>query len=230
MSSNDKTVLGLIPAKGGSARLARKNVARLGGKSLLAWAVDAARESGVIDRLILSTEDMQIAQKAESLGVEVPFLRPVELSRDPAGVVDVALHALDQLDDSYETLIIMLPTCPLRTAADVCDALALYRERGATSLMSVSEFDHTPYAALDIRQDGTLAPHFPEYFGRRSQDMPAAYRPNGAIHILNVARFRTERSYIAPPVLAYVMPRARSVDIDTIEDLRLAETLLAVEA
>lgn len=223
-------VLGLIPAKAGSTRLARKNVARLGGRPLIAWAAEAARASAVFDRLVLSTEDREIAEAARAIGLDVPFERPGELARDPAGVVDVALHALDALEaagETYETLVILLPTCPFRTAEDIRAAEALYRERGATSLMSVSEFDHTPFAALAMGEDRTVTPHFPDFFGRKSQDMPAAYRPNGAIHVLDVARLRETRSYLAPPVLAYVMPRERSIDIDTLDDLHIAEAMLA---
>ena len=94
------------------------------------------------------------------------------------------------------------------------------------SVMSVSEFSHTPFAALKLDADGMLQPHFPEYFGRKSQDMPRAYRPNGAVHVLDVARFRQTRSYFAPPLVPYVMPAERSVDIDHPADLRLAESLL----
>lgn len=230
MSAREHGVLGLIPAKGGSTRLARKNVAPLGGRPLIAWAAEAARESGVFDRLVLSSEDEAVIEAGRGIGLDAPFVRPAALARDPAGVVDVALHALDALEaggERYETLAILLPTCPFRTAADIREAFALFRSRDEKSLMSVSEFDHTPFAALAVGEDAVISPHFPEYFGRKSQEMPRAYRPNGAIHILDVARFREARSYVAPPVLAYVMPRARSVDIDTAEDLLLAEALLA---
>jgi CMP-N-acetylneuraminic acid synthetase len=233
VSGLSRGVLGLIPAKAGSTRFVRKNVALLRGKPLIGWAADAAREAGVIDRLILSTEDEEVAAAARAIGIEVPFLRPASLARDPAGVVDVALHALDALETGgarYEALVILLPTCPLRTSADIRAAFNLFRSRDEGSLMSVTEFDHTPFAALRLGEDGLVAPHFPDYFGRKSQQMPPAYRPNGAIHVLDVARFRKSRSYIAPPVIAYVMPRERSIDIDTALDLRFAETLLAMAA
>lgn len=230
MPVSSPRVLGVIPAKGGSTRLAHKNIASLGGKPLIAWAAAAARASGILDRLILSTEDEQVAETARQIGINVPYMRPVELARDPANVVDVALHALDQLEamgERYEVLVILLPTCPFRTADDIREAFALFRRRDEGSLMSVSEFDHTPFAALAVDEDGLVSPYFADYFGRKSQEMPVAYRPNGAIHILDVARFRETRSYVAPPVLAYPMPRERSVDIDTMADLRFAESLLA---
>ncbi|MEQ8356267.1 MAG: acylneuraminate cytidylyltransferase family protein [Kiloniellaceae bacterium] len=222
--------LALIPAKGCSSRFARKNIRYLGDKPLLAWAADAARDSGVIDRLILSTEDQEVADIAEGYGIEVPFLRPKELANDPAGVSDTALHAIEQLEalgEYYKSLVILLPTCPLRTAEDIQAAYQLFLQKNRPFLMSVSEFNHTPLAALQQSADGTLDPYMPQYFGRKSQEMPAAYRPNGAIHVLDVEAFKRERSYLAEPLVGYVMPRERSIDIDTEEDLRSAELQLS---
>lgn len=223
------SVLGLIPAKGGSTRLRRKNVLALGGRPLLAWAGDAARASGVLDRVVVSTEDEEIAAMARSLGLETPFMRPNHLARDPAGVVDVALHALQTLREQgseYRTLVIMLPTCPFRSAEDIRAAFALFCEKQARFLMSVSRYEHTPFAAMRLDQEGELHPYFPEYIGRKSQEMPAAYRANGAIHVLDVASFERARSYYAEPLVGYEMPWERSIDIDTEHDLRFAESLL----
>ncbi|MCU0842016.1 MAG: acylneuraminate cytidylyltransferase family protein [Thiobacillaceae bacterium] len=223
-------VLALIPAKGGSTRLRRKNILPLGGRPLIGWAIEAARAAGVADAIVVSTEDAEIAAAARELGAEVPFLRPDHLARDPAGVVDVALHALAALREAgreYATLIILLPTCPFRSAEDVRAALELFRAGDGRFLMSVSAYPHTPFAALELTGEGLLSPYFPEYIGRKSQEMPKAYRANGALHVLDVAAFETARSYYAQPLLGYVMPEARSVDIDTEADLRYAEFLLA---
>lgn len=226
-------VLGLIPAKGGSTRLTKKNIRPLAGRSLLAWTAEAARASGVIDRLVVSTEDAEVAETARRLGIDVPFMRPQELARDPAGVVQVALHALEALEaagEHYDTLITMLPTCPLRSADDIRDAYRLFHERGRPFVLSVSEFEHTPFAALGPTDDGRLEPYIPKFFGRKSQEMPKAYRPNGAVHVLDVAAFCRAKSDLAQPLVGYVMPRDRSFDIDTEDDLRAAEihlTLLA---
>ncbi len=225
--------LGLIPAKGGSTRLAKKNIRLLGGKPLIAWAAEAARGSGVIDRLILSTEDEAVAEAARALNVEVPFMRPPELARDPAGVVEVALHALDMLEqanDFYDTLIIMLPTCPFRTAEDIKAAFDLFVQKDRPFLMSVAEYTHTPFSAYRLDGEDGLEPVFPEYLDRRSQTMPKAFRPNGAVHVLDVPRFRTAEDYVAQPLVGYVMPRERSIDIDTDADLREASFLLSERA
>lgn len=221
--------LGLIPAKGGSTRLRRKNALPLGGRPLIGWAIDAARDSGVVDRIVVSTEDDGIAALAVELGAEVPFRRPASLARDPAGVVDVALHALETLQaqgDAYDTLVILLPTCPLRSAADIRAAVAMFRAHDGRFLMSVAQYPHTPFAALGLGEDGRLTPYFPEYIGRKSQQMPVAWRANGAIHVLDVAAFEQARSYYAQPLLGFAMPAGRSIDIDTAEDLAYAEFLL----
>lgn len=226
---DDRKTLCLIPAKGGSTRLARKNVVPLGGKPLLGWAIDAAVESGLMDRIIVSTEDEQIAAVARFLGAEVPFMRPAHLARDPAGVVDVALHALAALREQgaeYQILVILLPTCPFRTAEDILASCELFQRTGASFLMSVSRFDHTPFAALRLDSEHRLQPYFPEYIGKRSQQMPVAFRCNGAIHVLDVTAFERERSYYAEPLIGYEMPWRRSIDIDTEHDLRFAESLL----
>lgn len=223
-------VLGLIPAKGGSTRLARKNILPLAGKPLLAWAAESARDSGLIDRLIVSTEDEEVADVARGFDIDVPFMRPLDLARDPAGVSDVALHALEELrrrGEEFETLIILLATSPFRTAQDIRAAHDLFLRQGRPFLMSVSAFPHTPFAALDLAEDGRLEPFFPDCFGKKSQELPTAYRPNGALHILDVAAFERARSYVAQPLVGYVMPRDRSVDIDTADDLREAEAILA---
>jgi len=202
----------------------------LGGRSLLDWAIRAAQESGVSDRVVVSTEDSTIADVAQKLGADVPYLRPAELSRDHVGVTEVALHALDVLrenGDIYETLIILLPTCPLRRAEDIRNAFALFQEENANFLMSVSQYEHTPFAALKMDENRNLSPYFRDLIGKRSQEMPLAFRANGAIHILDVEAFIRTRSYYSEPLIAYEMPWERSIDNDTMNDLRVAEALLA---
>jgi CMP-N-acetylneuraminic acid synthetase len=223
-------ILVLIPAKGGSTRLPRKNIRLLGGRPLLVWAIDSARAAMVSNRIAVSTDDEEVASIARNHGAEVPFLRPPELSRDPAGVVDVALHALEWYQrggELFRTLIILLPTCPFRSAEDIRAALALFRSKNAHFLMSVSQFDHAPFAAMRLGDDSVLTPFFENYIGRKSQELPVAYRPNGAIHVLDVDAFRGSRSYFTQPLIGFSMPWERSIDIDNDSDLQLAEWLLA---
>lgn len=219
----------LIPAKGSSTRLVQKNMSELGGRPLLGWAIKSARDCGIMDRTVVSTEDPTIAIAARKLGADVPFLRPQNLAKDPVGVSEVALHTLAFLREQgeiYETLVILLPTCPLRSTEDIHNAFSLFQQQNAKFLMSVSRFEHTPFAAMTMDESGHLSPCFPEFIGKRSQEMPLAFRANGAIHILNVEAFEETRSYYSQPLVAYEMPRERSIDIDTIDDLKFAESLL----
>ncbi len=222
-----KTLI-LIPAKAASTRLKHKNMRLLAGKPLISWAIDAAKASGLAANIIVSTEDEQIADYVKTCEVEA-LIRPEKLAVDPAGVVDVALHALEVLRQqgrSFKTLIILLPTCPFRTAEDIQAAVQLFEEKNGRFLMSVSQYTHTPFAALRINDEQLLNPYFAEYIGKKSQQMPVAYRANGAIHVLDVAAFEEAKSYYAQPLIAYVMPHERSIDIDTEEDLQYAEFLL----
>ncbi|MEL6510353.1 MAG: acylneuraminate cytidylyltransferase family protein [Pseudomonadota bacterium] len=219
----------LIPAKQGSTRFPKKNIARLGNRSLLQWTFDIARETDLFDTIALSTEGSEVAQHGHEIGIQYIIDRPRELARDPAGIVDVALHAVDHFksqNSNFDVLTILAPCSPLRTAADIHAAFTLYEENPGYFVMSVSEFSHTPFAALELSNDQTLKPFFPEHFGKKSQEMPKAYRPNGAIHVVGIDRLRAEHSYVASPVIGYEMPQERAVDIDNPLDLAVAEALL----
>lgn len=223
-----KELLFLIPAKGGSQRVKRKNIRYLGNKPLLAWTVESVKRCYVHGDIIVSTEDEEIAEVSKGLNVEIPFMRPGSLAKDPAGVVDVSLHALEALEKIgrfYKTLIILLPTSPFRQAKDIEDAYALYKKNGERFLMSISSYFHTPFAALKL-DNGSLSPFFPNYIGKKSQEMPEAYRANGAITILNVEEFKYRRSYYVQPLIGYEMPWERSIDIDTEDDWKIAEIIL----
>ena len=123
---NNKTVIGIIPARSGSKGLLRKNLKNLCGKPLIAWSIIEAEKSKYIDRYIISTDDVEIARVAKKYGCDVPFLRPVELATDDANINDVILHALDILQERYEIVIVLQPTSPLRTAQDIDEAIRLY--------------------------------------------------------------------------------------------------------
>ena len=222
-------VLGLIPAKGSSTRLPGKNVRMLEGKSLLERTVDSSRQSGVLDRVCVSTEDPEIAVQARRLGVDLPFMRPPHLARDPAGVVEVALHALDEwekLGEFFDTLIILLTTSPLRAGTDIVKALQRYVESGEDFLMSVSREEHSPLSSL-ILQNGLLQPLHPEWLmhtgARKTGETPVCVRANGAVTIVDIRRFRKEKNYYAFPLVAYEMPWERGIDIDTERDFAMAE-------
>lgn len=223
--------LALIPAKAGSTRLPRKNIRPLHGISLLGRAINRIQTIKFIERICVSTEDDEVADEARKFGIEIPFMRPAHLARDPAGVVEVALHALDWFEEkgtTYDTLLICLPTSPFCQVADIEGAIRTYIEQGVDFLMSVSKEAHSPLSSLILR-GGRLTPLHPEWLNqtgaRAGATLPNIVRCNGAVTIVNVAAFRRERNYYGYPLAAYEMPPERSVDIDTEMDFRFAEFL-----
>lgn len=226
-------VLGLVPAKGGSVRFRRKNIQRLAGRTLLDWAAQAARDSGVIDTLVCSTEDDEVADYARAAGMEVPFVRPAALASEPYGCSDVgvhAVHALRELGYRFDTLIFLLPTCPLRTGADIAGALQTFHARGRANVMSVAPYEHTPWGAHRVADDGRVEAAFPTEYMTRPPQRPPLFRPNGAVHVVDVGTFLATGSYVSAPLYPWPMPAERSVDIDHEIDLVLAEAVLAQRA
>lgn len=224
-------VLALIPAKEGSRRLPAKNILPLAGLTLLERTIIAARKCDVFQRICVSTESHRVAEIARQAGVDIPFMRPEELAKDPAGVVDVALHVLDQLEqcgERYDTLVILLPTSPFRLAADIKGALDAYLRLGSDFLMSVVREVHSPFASL-VRENEHLLPLHPEWLNatgaRATVALPDLVRSNGAITIVDVESFRKQRNYYAYPLAAYEMPPERSLDIDTPLEFAFAEFL-----
>lgn len=228
---NDRT-LALIPAKAASTRLPRKNMTVFEGETLVARAVRCALRAGIFDDVVVTTEDEEIAQEARRAGASVPFLRPEKLAVDPAGVAEVTLHALGELEargNAYQTVAILLPTSPFRTPQDCREAMEIYRREGVSFLMSVTKYEHTPLAAL-VLEEGFLEPLHPDWIVRlgakADRPIPATVRANGAITICDVAKMREVKTYYHYPLAAYEMPWERSIDIDTQADLALARFLV----
>lgn len=226
---NDE-VFCLIPARGGSKRLERKNVQDLNGKPLIAHTIEVALSSGVFDRVIVSTEDDEIARIAEEYGADVPFTRPAELASDTTQVVDVTDHALEfvaEEDESYDHLAVLLPTTPLRTAEDLRSAYERFTSTPeAEFLMCVTDYQYSPFEALH-EQDGLLEHYWDhEFEERRSQERPDVVVDNGAAYIMDVGAYERERTFYGSTLIGYHMPPERSVDIDEQFDMDLAEFLL----
>ena len=229
-------VLGLITARGGSKGIPGKNLKLLGGKPLLAYTIDAAKQSR-LDRVILSTEDPEIAAAGRALGCEVPFMRPSELSRDETPHLPVIQHgAQAMIDLGYQPDAVMTlqPTSPLRTAADIDASLALLESSGADSVLSVSDVGAHAHPLRMLRVD---AQGFATLFAtgepvrrriNRRQDLPPAHLMNGAIYAcLTRWLFAAEPTQYGDRVVAYPMPAERSVSIDDLEDWAAAERALA---
>lgn len=229
----DKRVLAVVPARGGSKRLPRKNVLSFHGRPLVAWSVRAALDCALIDKVLVSTDDPEVRDVALAEGAECPFLRPAALSSDTATTADVILHALDyyeQHGEVFDIVMVLQPTSPLRTAAHVEQALALFVEREAHGVVSVCECEHHPYWANTLGPDRSMADFIKPENRLRSQDMPPCYRLNGAIYAYSTVRFRESRTFFYDKnVYACEMPVAASVDIDTKTDFLIAETIAREE-
>ncbi|GAB0056226.1 N-acylneuraminate cytidylyltransferase [Candidatus Magnetaquicoccaceae bacterium FCR-1] len=219
-----ETVLAVIPARGGSKGVMRKNIRPLAGKPLLAWSIEAARLCPEIDRLILSSEDDEIIATARAHGCEVPFPRPPELAGDDARAIDVALHLLDTLPESYDWLLWLQPTSPLRCAEDIRNALRLAVERRADSVVGVTPADKSPYWMFHVQADGAMEPVLSGDATRRNrQELPPVCQLNGALNLVRTAWIRQSHRFIDARTLAYVMPPERSLDIDSERDFLVAE-------
>lgn len=225
-----KSVLALVPARGGSKGLPRKNVLELADRPLIAWTLAAAHQAACIDRCIVSTEDAEIAAVARAHGGEVPFMRPRELADDQAPTMDAVFHALDQLP-GFDLVVLLQPTSPLRIADDIEQTLARMIAARAPACVSVTEPAKSPYWSYRTDLRGRLVPLIdPAYARMRRQDLPPAYVLNGAVYAAQIDWLREQRSFLHPDTLAYPMPAERSLDIDTALDLHLAGLLLGDRA
>lgn len=223
------SVLGVIPARGGSKGIPRKNLEMFNGAPLIEWTIREAQKAIGLDRFILSSDDPRIIAVAERLGCEAPFIRPAHLATDTASSIDVMLHALDQTP-GYDLAVLLQPTSPLRLAADIDGTLNRMRQTGAPGCVSVCEAPCHPYLIFKPDGTGRLAPYAsppPGSTGRR-QEFEPAFRLNGAVYAVDAAWFRSTRTFVSPgQTAAYVMPTSRSIDIDTFEDLAAARRFAA---
>ena len=224
-------VLALIPARGGSKGIPRKNVVPLAGRPLIAWSIEAALQSGCFTRVIVSTDDEEIAAVSRQYGAEVPFMRPAELARDDSSGHDVCEHALRWMDentgDRSDYLFELQPTSPLRLTADIQAAMQLLQKTQAPAVVGVCEASPHPYLARKVGADGTLSDFLPrEDIGFRRQSYPAAFAVNGAIYVATREAVLDLHTFSPPGTVAYIMPPERSLDIDTPWDLHLAELIM----
>lgn len=224
-------MLAIIPARGGSKGLPGKNVKPLCGKPLIAYTIESALAAKSIDRLILSTDDEEIAEVAQKFGVEIPFMRPAELAQDNSLAIDNYIYTLNRLNEEsskkYDDFIVLQPTSPLRTADDIDKAVAVFGEMNADSVISVSEASHPPIWAKRVKAAGTIEDYFSINIGNKNrQEVEPAFMPNGAIFILKFSLLKSTYSYYSDRSYAFIMPPDRSVDIDSLHDMEFAEFLL----
>lgn len=224
-------ILCTINARGGSKGIPGKNIRELAGLPLIAWTIREARRSAHLDRVIVSSDDEAILAVARAHGAETPFVRPAELARDDTPGVDPVLHAVEtvqsQGDKPYDYVVLLQPTSPLRTVADVDGAIAQCLDNAWPCLIGVTEASISPYFTFTRAEDGRLAPVIPqESFHTRRQTLPRCFEPNGAVYVARCHWLEETRSYLTPETRGYEMPRERSWDIDELLDFDICELLL----
>ena len=227
-----KKILGLIPARGGSKGFPRKNIKLLLDKPLIAWTIEQALESKYIDRLIVSTDDIEIAEISKKYKADVPFIRPRELSEDNAKGIDVVLHTLDWLKENdkrkkYDLIMLLQPTSPLRKYEDIDKAIELLFLKEAKAIVSVCEVDHHPLWTNALPEDGCMKDFIrKEIINKNRQELPIFYRLNGAIYLAYCNYIKEQKSFFSKDTFAYIMPKSRSADIDNEIDFELAQILI----
>lgn len=224
-------IIAIIPARGGSKGLTKKNIKSLNGKPLIFYTIEEAKKSVYIDKVVVSTDDEEIADIAKQIGAEVPFLRPKELAKDDTPGIYPIVHAVKWIikEKNYipEYVVNLQPTSPLRTADDIDKAIEKIMNSNFNYLVSVCEAQHHPYWMKTIEQD--MLKDFVEQGSDkalRRQDLPQVYSLNGAVYV-----YKTETLLMNPfmtdeKVLPYIMPKERSVDIDDFYDFKFAELLI----
>lgn len=223
-------MIAIIPARGGSKGLPGKNIKLLGGLPLIYYSINAAIKSKSIDRVIVSTEDNEIASIAKDCGAEV-LIRPTNLALDTSMAIDTYLHVVDFIAKQdlkqIESFAALLPTAPLRSSQDIDEAIKIFNDKNASSVISVTEAPVPLNWYKRITKKGTLENYSHEFDNLKNrQEHESTYVPNGAIFVFKTEILRLKRHYYTDKTYPYIMPRERSIDIDDLFDFKLAEYLV----
>ena len=229
------SILAIIPARAGSKGIRHKNIALINGRPMIAYSIQVALDSNVLDRVVVSTDSPKIASIARSFGAKTPFLRPIKLAQDKTPGIQPVLHALHWLEkhERYrpDYVICLQPTSPLRTVTDIKNAVSLAERKKADSVVSVGPVEHHPYWMKKIDEQGRMSDFM--LLTRaimRRQDLPSVYALNGAIYLARREVLLNHKTWYTKRTYAYLMPHDRSLDIDTPWDLHLAEFILKERA
>ena len=227
---NNNKLLALIPARGGSKRLPRKNILDFCGKPLIAWTIEAAVKSKYVDHVVVSTDDNDISNISSQYGADVRFTRPNNISQDHSTSVEVVEHALKKLEESgchYEYVILLQPTSPFRTSIHIDAAVELLVKRNSSAIISVTKAINNPLWANTIPENGSMDNFIQENIkNKRSQDLPIFYELNGAIYLINSRKILEENTFfLKKGVFSYEMDRISSIDIDTNYDFLIASLI-----
>ncbi|QKN81246.1 pseudaminic acid cytidylyltransferase [Scandinavium goeteborgense] len=218
----------IIPARGGSKRIPRKNIKDFCGKPMIAWSIDAARKSGVFDRIIVSTDDEEIAAVAREYGAEVPFMRPEELSNDFAGTIPVIRHATEWLMGNgcaADFVCCIYATAPFISSTDIAGGLLTLQERAGDYAFTVARYPYPIQRALKVSEEQQISMFSPDMFHVRSQDLEESWHDAGQFYWGTSEAWCNEKPIFSADSYSIELPRERVQDIDTPEDWRVAEWL-----
>lgn len=226
-------VIGVIPARGGSKGVPRKNIISLAGKPLVAYTIEAAFASRLLTDVIVSTDDLEIAAVSRQWGAQVPFTRPAELATDTALSLPVMQHAVREMEklkfQTYDIAVMLQPTTPLRSAQDIDAGIQLLLDTGSDSIVSVVDVGgHHPFRMKRIVGDNILINYVDQGFEdmRPRQQLPPVYIRSGSLYIVRRDVLMEQHRFVGADCRAYVMPENRAINIDTYLDLALAKYLL----
>jgi len=225
----NKRILAIIPARGGSKGIPNKNIMAISGKPLIAYTIEAGKKSKYIDEIMVSTDSEDIKGIAHQYGAKIPFLRPKDLSNDSAKSIDVVMHAIEFYKNknvSFDYVILLQPTSPLRTFEHLDKAIEKLIESNKTSLVSVCEVDENPVLMRSIENEKLKEVISFEGTNLRRQDLPTFYKFNGALYINSINMLVHQKKFVDENTIPYVMDKESSIDIDTMLDARLVELII----
>jgi CMP-N,N'-diacetyllegionaminic acid synthase len=225
-----ETVLAVVIARGGSKGIARKNIRAVAGKPLIGWTIEVAKRSRYIDRLVLSSEDPEIISIAKRLGCDAPFVRPEEFATDEVSGVEAVLDAIARVDRT-DWVVMLQPTSPFRIAEDIDGCIERCAGRHANACVTLTETEKSPYWMFTLQPDDTLAPVVPDVTSISTlpmyrQALPKCFVLNGAVYVARTDWLEANRTFVTQDTLGYLMPKERSLDVDSEFDWKLMEVLM----
>ncbi len=228
-----KKILGIIPARGGSKGVPRKNIREICGKPVIAWTIESALQSKYLDKTVVSTDDEEIASISLKYGALVPFVRPVELAGDKTPMVDVILHTTDffrKKHELFDIIVLLQPTSPLRAVEDIDNSIEEMFVKDAQAIISVCDTGYPPSWVNLLPPDGCMKDFMSQKMKNKNrQEFPASYRLNGVIYASYIDYLKKVKGFFGRRTFAYIMPAGRSIDIDSELDMKLAELLLKAQ-
>lgn len=223
----EKTFLGIIPARGGSKRLPKKNILPLFGKPLIVWTIESALKSKYLDKIIVSSDNEEILSISSQYGIDI-VKRPLEIASDKSKTIDVILHVLNTIKTKYDFIVLLQPTSPLRNEKHIDNAIEYLMNKKADGVISVCEVEHSPLWTNTLPDDNSMTSFLKDEIKNIvSQNLPKFYRLNGAIYITKVEKLIEEKTlFLKDNIFAFCMDQLSSIDIDTQLDLEFAEFLI----